>query len=220
MIGPGALVSAWLAGCGTAPAPDEPGGPRLSVERAHLVAADGLELTVARATIDDDGRGEGQQVRARLPAPEPGGPPAGGGRSEAQEAPGADAAPPLTIEAPRSEWDMPARSVRFYGGVQARRGPVSLTCDELVVRYAGDDRVEQAVATGTVVVERDQRRATGTRAVLTTADGRIELTGDPVITEGSSTLSGERIVLFLDDERVRCERCRLVVDGDALRPSP
>jgi len=213
-----ALVVCCLAGCGGAPA-DVDAGPRLRVEQVHLQAGEGVELTAARATLDDDGRGRGEQVRARLGAPllpGPDGQAAGSAPAEAD----ATSRPPLVIEAPHSDWDMKARSVRFTGGVEATRGPVSLRCEELAVRYADGDRIEEAVATGSVVVERDGRRATGERAVLTTADGRIELTGSPLLTEGASTLTGERIELYLDDERVRCERCRLVVDGDALRGAP
>ncbi len=204
------LLGGLLLACGQAPAPVTADAP-LKLEGVQLATAQGVVLHAARATVDADGNATATQVRAQLPPPQAG---ADAGAAATGER------PPLEIEAPLSDWDMKSRSVRFTGGVRAVRGPVVLTCDQLDVRYADADRMEQAVATGNVEVVRDERRATGDKAVLTTVDGRIELTGSPTLAEGPNTLTGKRIELFLDDERVRCEACRLVVAGDALRAGP
>jgi lipopolysaccharide export system protein LptA len=51
--------------------------------------------------------------------------------------------------------------------------------------------------------------------------GKITLTGRPKLSEGVNALEGERIVLWLDEERADCEGgeggpCRLVVAAEAL----
>jgi lipopolysaccharide export system protein LptA len=186
--------------CGQTSVPEAPPtGPPLRVEEARLEAP-GLVLLAASATVQGDGLTQASQVQATVQ---------GGG---------VEPRPPLTIEAPDSTWDLRDRTVRFTGGVRARRAQVELTCDELQVRYADAERVESALATGQVKVVHGQRTATSASALLTTADGSIVLTGDPQISDGPNLLSGQRITLYLDDERVRCEGCRLRVDGQAVSP--
>ena len=45
---------------------------------------------------------------------------------------------------------------------------------------------------------------------------QLTLTGAPTVTDGQHALRGERVVLFLDDERLECEGCELVLPD----PSP
>lgn len=207
------LTLLLLLACGQEAAPAAP-GPRLVLREASLTLGEGRPggptvLHAARATLDDEGLGQGEQVVAQMPPP--GDPaPAGGGK----------APPPMQIEAPASDWNLKTRNVRFTGGVVVTRGDVVMRCAELEVRYADADTVDQAIARGDVVVEKGERRATGTEAVLTAADGRIVLTGEPTVTEGPNRLSGQRIELFLDDERLSCQACRLVVAGEALGRVP
>ncbi len=204
-----ALALVMAQGCGgSAPREGEPTGPPLRVEQARLEAP-GLVLLAASATVDADGQAQASQVQATVE----GGAVGGGGGSLP-----AEARPPLTIEAPDSSWDLRGRTVRFTGGVRAQRAQVVLTCDELQVQYASGERVQSALATGRVEVVHGTRTATSDSALLTTADGSIVLTGDPRISDGPNQLSGQRITLYLDDERVRCEGCRLRVDGQAVSP--
>ncbi|MES2639637.1 MAG: LptA/OstA family protein [Myxococcota bacterium] len=134
----------------------------------------------------------------------------------------ADGKPPLEIVAERSDWDLKARTARFVGAVQVRRGEVTMRCDTLEVRYADAERIDRVVATGAVEVNRGERRAKSAAAELDGATGKIALTGEPRLSEGPNTLVGHTIVLWLDDERATCEGvagtpCRLVVEGSALR---
>jgi len=152
---------------------------------------EGVVVHLAGAWMDDDGAGHGVQVRAEVPGPAP-----------------------LVIASHRSTWSLRDGTMVFEGEVEATRGEVVLGCDRLEVRYR-DERVEEAVASGEVRVRRGEREARSARAVLTTADGRVVLEGDPVLRDGARRLTGERIVLFLDDERVECERCRVEIAPEA-----
>ncbi len=133
-----------------------------------------------------------------------------------------DGKPPLEITAERSEWDLAARTARFSGAVQVRRGGVQMRCDTLDVRYADAERVDRVLAAGNVRVTQGAREASAASAELVGATGQITLAGAPRLAEGPNTLVGSRIVLWLDDERASCEGaggepCRLVVEGSALR---
>ncbi len=191
----------WLAmavaGCITT----GPDGPRLDhVELEGVgVEAEGVRLSMASATLEKDGTGTGEAVTGTRYS-----------------------RPPLEIDAPRTSWDLKARSAVFEGGVTAKRGEFTLTCDTLTVTFTAgsksSDAVDLATAEGNVTISRDKRTATGQRAELNGATGEVVLTGNPTLVEGSNRLNGEVVRLFLDDERISCEKCHLVIDGSAIGP--
>ncbi len=128
-------------------------------------------------------------------------------------------APPLQIEAASSEWDLKAHRARFTTNVRVTRGPVTMTADLLEVVYKDASHVDVVTATGHVLVTRGERVARAEKGVLTAGEGRIVLTGSPVLTEGINALAGDRIEVFLDEERATCTGsagapCRLqIADG-------
>ena len=187
----------WLLACGQPDLQAIP-GDRPELEGVVLTvgtAPDQLELTLASAWMDPDGSGgHGLDATATVPGP-----------------------PPLVITGKQSAWDLRKGEVVFDGGVVAVRADVTIHCDKLDVTYVGD-RVDVALATGNVHVTKGAREATGDRAVLTVADGRVEISGTPAIRDGKNTMTGSVIVLFLDDERLLCDDCRLEVAGDAATP--
>lgn len=190
------LVLLAVIGCSHAPTAERlPAGP--PVRDLELIVGTGdqvVVLTAAGAWVEEDGDGRGEDVRATVPGP-----------------------PPLTITGERSQWRLADGRVVFEGSVEAVRGPVRLLADRLEVAYAGE-RVREAWASGAVRVERDARTATAAEAHLVVETGEVVLTGEPRVSEGPNVLSGERIVLFLDDERLECDRCRLEVRGEAVAP--
>jgi len=173
----------------------EPPAHRVLLEEVRLELPGQLEVRAAQAVAFDEGTVVAESVQAT-----------------------AQGAPQLEIDAPRSEWDLEARVIRFLGGVTAVRGDVTLTCDTLTVRMRDAEEVERATADGEVRVVRGGRVATGDMAVLEVASGEVRLTGAPTVTDGPNRMTGEKITLFLDDERVICDACRLVVDGAAVLP--
>lgn len=134
----------------------------------------------------------------------------------------AEGAPPLHIDADAAEWDLKGHTARFTAHVRVTRGPVTLTADQLDVRYTANNRVDVVSATGHVVVTRGERVARADRATLTAGDGRVVLTGAPTLTEGINALTGDRIEVYLDQEKATCAGaagapCRLTVQ-DGLGP--
>ncbi len=123
---------------------------------------------------------------------------------------------PLTVKAEGAKWDLAKGLVVFHGNVLATRAQVSLSCDTLEVSYTNPQRLERAVATGNVIVKNSQRVASGGKAVLDVDSGRLTLSGHPQVVEGPQRLTGRLITFFLDDERLECELCTLVVEGAAI----
>ncbi len=180
-----------LLGC-TEPAPPPPSA-LLSAQQV-TVRSDGVTAHAQQAVIDSSGNVTAEVVHAT--------------------------APPLRIEAENAEWLFAEQMTRFAGQVVATRADVTLRCDVLTVRFSSPERVERARAEGGVVVEQGSRRAEAAVAELIAQTGELVLTGSPSVTEGGHRLAGERITFWLDQERVECQSCQLVVDGAGIVPQP
>jgi lipopolysaccharide transport protein LptA len=188
------LMALLLACAGPHPGSDAPLPERAVFEGVQLsLPGQGLVLRAAQAQAAEPQQGSATDVVAQL-----------------GEQPG------LSIESEHASWDLRGQSVVFEGSVSAERGAFTLECDRLEASFDSPEQLRTAEATGAVRVRHGERLATGDRAVLDVGSGRLEIEGEPVVTEGGRSLRGERIVLFLDDERLECERCSLVITpGDA-----
>ena len=185
----GAAIAMLLIGCGTPP-PATP-AHRLVAEDAVLsVEAHGLTVHARQATVGDNGEGSARSVRA--------------------DAPG------LEITSDHSQWRFSDQTATFTGQVRVTRGDTLLTCQALTVSLGDGEQIRDAVASGGVVVSQAGRRAEAEQADLDGATGRIVLTGSPALLQERRTLTGERITIWLDDERVDCEQCTLTLNGDAI----
>jgi lipopolysaccharide export system protein LptA len=184
-------LAVLLACGGDVPQLDADGPDLVGVTVEVMVQPEPIVMQLGSAWIEEDG-GHGVGASASVP-------------------------PDLIIEGDTSSWSLSDGRVVFQGHVTVTRPPVTVSCAKLVVTYA-DDHVDLAVATGDVVVRRGERVARGEHAVLEPVTGRVVLTGSPMINDGPRTLSGDRIELFLDDERLECSGCRLVVEGSAVTP--
>jgi lipopolysaccharide export system protein LptA len=119
--------------------------------------------------------------------------------------------------------DTAGRWAEFSGDVKAEQGTTSINADRLKVFYASPNskpgaprastspdaagQIERIEAIGHVVIHFDQRVAESDEARYTTADRILVLTGKPArITEGANTVSGGRIVMDRDKNRITVER--------------
>ncbi len=119
--------------------------------------------------------------------------------------------PGLSVESARASWDLKGQNVVFEDEVVAVRGAFTLRCARLEASFDSPEQLSRATASGDVSVTHGERVARGERAVLDVAAGQLELTGAPSLVEGGRSLRGERIVLYLDDERLECDRCTLEI---------
>lgn len=89
-------------------------------------------------------------------------------------------------------------------------GPVRAPKDKGAAAQAGMPAVSNRSiclmeATGHVVIEKDEGRATGQKAVYHVLERKVVLTGDPVACQRGTRVSGDRITMFLDDDRSEVE---------------
>jgi len=130
--------------------------------------------------------------------------PAAAAGTAAPAAPG----PPMEIAADRLEVDRKAGRATFSGAVVATRGELKLTCDHLVADYDPEGALRSVVADGHVALASGRLHATATRADYREAEAAVLLEGDLKVTDGKSTLTGERARILLDEERFVVEKAR------------
>ncbi|MCC6141344.1 MAG: hypothetical protein IT389_12115 [Nitrospira sp.] len=75
--------------------------------------------------------------------------------------------------------------------------------------------VKQIEATGHVRIEKETGNATSSKAVFDNSRRVVTLTGDPVAWEKGTRVSGEKIIIYLDEDRSVVEGgSHLLIDGD------
>jgi lipopolysaccharide export system protein LptA len=109
---------------------------------------------------------------------------------------------PIVITASHMVADKLGDTVTFSGDVTLKKEALTLTSDRIVVFYdARSKGVREIEANGSVVVRKEGRVALANRAVYYSREEKIVLTGDARIIENENQLGGDRITLFIRDDR-------------------
>lgn len=108
--------------------------------------------------------------------------------------------------------------VEFIGNVKATQGATTITSDRLKVYYQGNleegsqtdqtaDTIRKIIATGNVIIRSETRVAVTDQAEYHADSGTILLIGaDSKVTSGNNTVTGERITMYRDTDRVTVEK--------------
>jgi lipopolysaccharide export system protein LptA len=120
---------------------------------------------------------------------------------------------PITVTADNLEYDYKANVVVYRGEVLATQGEMKLRSDTLTVTFAARDgapadaaaknspKLQQIVAIGNVRIDNGTRWATGGRAVFEQGTRTVVLTEAPVMHDGPSEVIGDRVTIYLDENR-------------------
>ena len=131
---------------------------------------------------------------------------------------------PISISADRLETDDAKGMVTFIGGVVARQGEMTITCDTMKVHYinsetpgsqtpssdSGDDslrgsdrQIDRVECEGNVKVVEGERLAVGNKALYLakSTPRRIVLTGQARVWQGRDSVTGHQVTYFLDESR-------------------
>ena len=121
---------------------------------------------------------------------------------------------PVHVVADRLEVDNKRQVATFIGSVRATQGDVTITSDKLEVYYErkggegavggisdGGGKVRKVVAVGHVKIVQDGRVAVGRRATYWAGARKILLEGNATVWRGRNQISGEKITVFLDQDR-------------------
>ena len=153
------------------------------------------------------------QTKAPAPAPKSGNPPASAPKPSATKSSekGSGAGPrsnaPIVIDADRMEAFKKDGLVVFSGNVIAKQENSVQTADRMEV-YLDDkgERVLRIISTGNVkIVTEDCRTGTAKRAEYYDDDQKLLLIGDAKVWQEDNVVTGERMVMYLADDRSEAE---------------
>ena len=127
---------------------------------------------------------------------------------------------PINIVSDTLEVDNKAQVAKFIGKVKAVQGDLIITSDRLEVYYEREaedakkgekkhgggvmdqgGKVRQVVALGHVKIVQKDRVAVGQKATYWAGGRKILLEGKATVWRGKNTVSGEKITVFLDENR-------------------
>ncbi len=126
---------------------------------------------------------------------------------------------PIVITASRMEADKLGDKVTFNGDVILKKEGMTLYSDSMVIFYDVPSKgINKIDALGNVVVRKEGRVALSNKASYYSREEKIVLTGDARIIENDNQLGGERITLFMRDDRSIVEGGRVLFYQDSRKP--
>lgn len=109
---------------------------------------------------------------------------------------------PITVKSNEMTADNVGKTAVFTGKVVSKQGDITMFSDKLVVHYADSSKeVEKVEAFGSVRIVQLNRIGFGDQAVYESANGRIVLTGNPRVVQGTDTISGKVITYYVDEDK-------------------
>ena len=126
---------------------------------------------------------------------------------------------PVEITSNQLEVDQAKGTAVFTGDVVVIQGATRMSADRVEATYsAGTDGSESGIstihATGNVLIASGDLGVKGAEAVYTMAQNQIVMTGSVVVTQGGSTITGQRLVVNVESGTGRMEgRVRTVIQS-------
>jgi len=110
---------------------------------------------------------------------------------------------PVRIDAATMEFDYKTKVLTYRGGVTVTQEDMTLRSQTLRVTLDPDrmERPREVVAEGAVQIDKGARRATGGRAVFDNAARTVTLTEEARLQDGPNEVTGERVVVYLNEQR-------------------
>jgi len=99
----------------------------------------------------------------------------------------------------------------FEEDVVAVDATMKLNCDKMTVLFDNENEVKSLSAVGNVRIVSEGRTGTCRKAIYLAKTGELVMAGDASMSRGRDTVSGNRITIWLNDDRMICEPGRLVI---------
>ena len=118
----------------------------------------------------------------------------------------------LDVAADRMTFESTTRTFVFEDNVHIKRCTMTIVCDRLrVIHNADGSAIKEIVATGNVHFQDGKRHIVAERANYFEAEQKLVLVGNPRAwdTHDQDALTGEEMVIFLQEEKVFVKRARV-----------
>ena len=102
----------------------------------------------------------------------------------------------------------------WKGNVIAVRGAATLRCDRMEADTTEKEQVTRAVCDGHVEAKQGDNWVAGKHAEFDNEKGIITVTGDPHAKQGANEVSGEKIVFYVDEDRMQVEKSTVRSPGE------
>ena len=124
---------------------------------------------------------------------------------------------PTVITAERIEFDYKEMVAVFDEDVNVKNEQFVMLADRVLVFLEGTNDVRQLLAMGHVALTNENRSAVCDRAVYTRATQQIVLTGDAKLQREGDSVSGDRITIWLNDERMEVSPGTFVISPGTIK---
>jgi lipopolysaccharide export system protein LptA len=105
---------------------------------------------------------------------------------------------PVEVQADQLSVDNASGKAVFSGNVLVGQGEMRLAAGTATVEYdAGGKSIARLLLTGGVTITNKTDAAEAREAVYTIATGEVVMTGDVLLTQGASAMSGQKLVIDL-----------------------
>ncbi|MGL5010250.1 MAG: LptA/OstA family protein, partial [Paracoccaceae bacterium] len=109
-----------------------------------------------------------------------------------------DTSLPVEIEADNLTVNNADGSAEFSGNVLVGQGEMRLTAGAIRVEYGADGKsINRLIASGGVTLANGAEAAEAQEAIYTIGTGEVVMTGDVLLTQGQTALSGQKLVIDL-----------------------
>ena len=135
---------------------------------------------------------------------------------------------PIAISSDTLEAINTKNTVVFRGNVEARQSGLKILCDVMTVIYSADGKgIIKIIADRNVRITHEGEGAGGPKSgkitatcekgIYHNAEGRIDLTGNPVVKRGHDTVLGDQISVYLDDNRFTVRQAKVTISPEGMR---
>jgi lipopolysaccharide export system protein LptA len=131
---------------------------------------------------------------------------------------------PVKVEADEMDFDYKTMVLTYRGNVVVTQADMTLRSDSLRVTLVkdGPQRAKEVVAEGNVRIDAGDRHASGGRAVFDDSKRTVTLSDQARLSDGPNEVAGDRVVVFIDEQRSIVEggpeRVRAVLYPPTERP--
>ena len=114
------------------------------------------------------------------------------------------------ITSDQLDFDYKDYTAYFDGNVVITDQTFKMTADKMIAEFEGSNDVHQVTAVGNVTLDSGDRHASCDKAQYTRSDGKVVLSGNAVMRQDQNSVNGDKITIWMNDQRVICQPGRLI----------
>jgi lipopolysaccharide export system protein LptA len=124
---------------------------------------------------------------------------------------------PVTITSSTLTADNKTRTALFEGSVTAKAEDTTMHADRMLVHYTEEGKVTRIEATGHVRLVKGERVITSDEATFLADEEKVIFTGQPKAVEGSTMVTGTRMIYLMKEDRSLVEQSRVFMEKGAAK---